>query len=326
MQVTSEGGSGNAPEQNAPPTPFDKKKYNKIYRETRLFSISKVLAPLCLTFAFSALSVSAETFMSPNAFRDALLGQFTQMVGNEACAFKLDNAGLKAGLTKEACDYQVYTESAYVRYLSSPKDLQSILETEISRLISIMESGQDDAGMRDRLVVQLRPKSFVSDSKKPLVAHRFAGDMYAVLMLDSPQTLSAVSQADLKDLSLSADDAFQIATKNTRQRMGKVLSDDYGPITRSYSENGLISGQVWLPETCGASASPTAYFVYDYNGVLKTDGENMIGLSKLISYARNMVGNGTSLSGTVVRCSAGQWTQLWPTTQVELRFKSSGSR
>ncbi len=288
-----------------------------------MFSISKALAPLCLALSFVGLSASAETLMGPDAFRDVLLKQFTHDAGAQACVSKIENSGLKAGLTKEKCDYQVYTETAYIRYLSSPTDLQTIIGEESARLISIMEEGRDTSGMRDRLVVQLRPKSFVSASEKPLVAHRFAGDMYAVLMLDSPQTLTAVSAEELQKLSVGEDEAFLIAAANTRTRMGKVQADEYGPVTRLYSENGLISGQVWLPETCGSAATPTAYFLYDYNGVLQTDGENLMGLSKLISYARNMVGKGTSLSGTVVRCSAGQWTQLWPATQASLQVKPS---
>lgn len=287
-----------------------------------MISISRVLASAALGFALSAISVSAETVLSPDAFRDALMDQVRADVGESACVSRLEKSGLKAGLTQERCEYHLYTETAYVRYLADPSALSSVLKTETTRLVSIMQQGENEADFRERLVVQLRPKSFLSNNDEPMVAHRFAGDMYAVLMLDSPQTLTAVTVPQLEEQSLGEDEAFALGAENTRLRMGRIVMDDYGQVTRLYSENGLISGQVWLPETCEASDKPAAYFLYDYNGVLQADGNNLVSLSKLISYARNMVGNGTALSGTVVRCSSGQWTQLWPATQASLTIPS----
>lgn len=266
--------------------------------------------------------------MSPDAFRDALMSELQSRDTGTQCLSRLENSGLKFGASQQACDYHAYTENAYVSYLASPSRLETILDVEADRLVSIMEQGADDSDFTSRLVVQLRPGEFVknanSDETSPLAARKFAGDMHAVLMLDSPETLSVVYENTLERHGLTEDQAFNLAAANTRRRMGAVVSDDYGAVTRMYSENGLISGQVWLPETCSDTAQNAVYFLYDYNGVLKVSEDNPLGISKLLGYARNMTGEGSSLSETVVSCRDGQWTQLWPATHAALDAPRAG--
>lgn len=278
---------------------------------------------VCICAGFSLTHTAfAETLLSPDGFRDALIENIESRGEGELCLARLENAGLKLGLNAGQCDYHAYTENAYVDYLGAPSRLGTILDDEADRLFSIMNTENDMSGFTDRLVVQLRPKDFVSDANKGadsvLAARRFAGDMYAVLMLDSPETLSVVYEDLLRTEGLSEDDAFALAAENTRLRMGDVISDDYGEVTRMYSQNGLISGQVWLPETCETSSADAVYFLYDYNGVLKVDESDMMGISKLLGYARHMIGEGSSLSETVVSCTSGEWRQLWPATHASL--------
>ena len=288
-----------------------------------MFSVLKALIAITTVTLLTSVSAVSQTFMTNDAFRDAMLQKFETMLGENACLFKLQNGGIRAGFSADSCDFQVYTKTAYFRYLGAPDQLDAILSEEVARVQAVMQQKATDDNFRERLVVQLRPKSFFSGLKNPVVATRFAGDMYAVLMLDSPQTLEAVSVKQLTEQNLTEADAFQLGAANTRARMGQVVQDEFGDVSRLYSENGLISGQVWLPETCSGASVSTAYFLYDYNGVLRVTGDDIIGLSKLISYARNMVGNGTALSHTIVRCDSGVWKQLWPVTQAGLEANSS---
>lgn len=277
----------------------------------------------CTLAGFTLMNTAnADTLLSPDGFRDALIENIESRGESELCLARLENAGLKLGLSAGHCDYHAYTETAYVDYLGAPSQLGTILNAEADRLFSIMNAESDMSGFADRLVVQLRPKDFVHEAndgaERTLAARRFAGDMYAVLMLDSPETLSVVYEDTLSTQGLSEDHAFALAAENTRLRMGDVISDDYGAVTRMYSQNGLISGQVWLPETCASNSADAVYFLYDYNGVLKVDESDMMGISKLLSYARHMIGEGSSLSETVVSCTSGEWRQLWPATHASL--------
>ncbi len=264
----------------------------------------------------------AESRLTPDAFRDALTDRIETRQSEDLCMETLPNSGLKYGLKSRGCEFHAFTETPYIKYLADPSRIETILTEEADRLVSIMEAGRDETGFSDRLVVQLRPKGFVSNSEEttqsPIAARRFAGDMYAVLMLDSPETLVTVSENDLADHSLTIDGAFELAASNTRARMGEIVEDEMGEVERLYSMNGLISGQVWLPETCKAEADDAVYFIYDYNGVLKVESDDFFGISKLISYARGMVIKGNAFSETVVSCSSGEWQQVWPTSYAAM--------
>lgn len=279
--------------------------------------------PFLLSCTSLAGVAQADVHLPPDGFRDALIEKLAGAHDEAFCASRLENAGVKFGLSQNACHFETYTQSAYVSYLSEPSRLETILSAEADRLSEILKAGDNGSDLDARLVVQLRPKSFVQSANEgatsPLAARRFAGDLYAVLMLDSAQTLAAVTQAEIEASGLTYEVAFGLAAENTRARMGEIVSDSYGDVSRLYSENGLISGQVWLPETCAKNASGGVYFLYDYNGVLTVDRSDFLGISHLLSYARNMVGKGVSLSETVVTCQSGEWRQLWPASHAGLQ-------
>ena len=287
----------------------------------------RALVPAIAAFAVLAVPAQAGEQLSKAEFRDTLMDVMQANSADYLCLRTLEDGGFRTGLSAQSCDYFNYVDLVYDAYQANPDQLQSILDEEAARLLSIMTAGVDQSDFDQRLVIQMRGADFVATATKPgeppIAARAFTEDLQAVLMLDSAETLSTVSVETLKAQGLSEDEAFQIAIGNTRDRMGAVSSQSYDNMTVLSSENGLISGELSLPETCSASSEDAYYFIYDYNGVLKADSDNLVGVSKLLSIARGMSKDDASVTSSVVRCQSGEWDQFWPRRRESAALSSS---
>lgn len=205
-------------------------------------------------------------------------------------------------------NYQTYAEVV-------PERVQSSVVNDLAIVKGVTPDIAQIENFSDRVVVQIRTEEFIKAVEaregRKLVYEPFLGDMVAVLMLDSEETISAVYYDELSAHDVDETVVFELAHKNTRDRMGEVISN---PLTLNVEQvmsgNGLISGQMTLPETCAVGTQDQVYFLYDYNGVLKVDAEDMLGVARLAAYARNLILTEKSLSNTVMMCQDGEWLEV----------------
>ncbi|MAI89188.1 hypothetical protein [Ponticaulis sp.] len=261
-------------------------------------------------------AAQADDTLTPIEFRNSVIETMQALSDEELCFVRLSEESFRSGTSPDNCDFEAHLDAAYRTYVSSPETLDSVIADYAGQYVDLITAGIDYSNFENRLVVQLRSRSYVRNvnlgADSPLVARPFAGDLMAVLMLDSPQTLAAVSEEQLADQDVSADEAFELAVGNTRELMGEVREDEYRRIQFASSSNGLISGQIWLPETCNASSEDAVYFLYDRNGLMSVSMEDALGVSNLLAVANGLVIQGEALTSSVVSCQSGQWTQLWP--------------
>lgn len=282
-----------------------------------------VIATSAICLLAGQASAQSEDLLSPVEFRNAVIDAMQAESDTELCVARLSDDSFRAGLTQSSCDYFAYLDNVYAQYAEDPSLGETLIAENASNYVRLISAGIDDSNFRDRLVVQLRPSNYVTTNARStdgtLVARPFAGDMVAVLMLDSPETLAAVSKERLEANSVSEDEAYELAIKNTRDRMGEVYSEEYKKISFLTSSNGLISGQIWLPETCSADSTDAVYFVYDRNGLMSVNLSDPLGVSNLLAVANGLVIQGEAMTSSVVRCKSGQWTQLWPTQSAQIQ-------
>ncbi|MAK60149.1 MAG: hypothetical protein CMK09_04145 [Ponticaulis sp.] len=280
------------------------------------------LATSISCFFAAAASADTATLMSETEFRNAIISAMQDTSETELCVARLSDDSFRAGLTTESCDYFAYLENLYIEYENDPARGEALISETAEKYVRLIHTGIDDTNFEERLVVQLRPASYLDENTHStdgaIVARPFAGDLVAVLMLDSPETLAAVTEARLTNNGVSVEQAFDLAIQNTRSRMGEVYQDEYQKIDFLSSSNGLISGQIWLPETCSAETRDAAYFIYDHNSMMKVNLNNPLGVSNMLSLATGLVGQGESMANSVVRCKSGKWSQLWPAQTAEV--------
>ncbi len=283
-------------------------------------SILAAGAVLSGLFSFPALAQSEE-LVSPRDFRNAIIQSMQETSEDTLCFVRISDEAFRAGPSADNCDYQAYTNVAYEQYELAPETLDQIVDEQAQRYVSLIEAGVDMENFSERLVVQLRSRAYVRNanltSESGLVVEPFIGDLVAVLMLDSPQTLAAVSNDQLVSQGVTREQAFELAIGNTRDLMGDVRADDYRRIHFTSSSNGLISGQIWLPEMCNAESEDAAYFLYDRNGLMSVQMDDALGVSNLLAIANGFALQGEGVSNSVVRCSGGEWSTLWPATSAD---------
>lgn len=271
-------------------------------------------------FSFSAAAQS-DDLMTPREFRNAIIDSMQASSDEALCFVRISDEAFRAGPTASDCEYQAYTNVAYEQYTNAPDTIDTIVAEQADRYVALINAGVDMTGFSERLVVQLRSRAYVRNanltSETGLVVEPFIGDLMAVLMLDSPETLAAVSNEQLQSQGISSEEAFTLAVENTRDLMGDVRADDYRRIHFTSSSNGLISGQIWLPEMCTAESEDAAYFIYDRNGLMSVPMDDALGVSNLLAIANGYALQGQGVSTSVVRCSAGEWSTLWPATSAD---------
>lgn len=100
-------------------------------------------------------------------------------------------------------------------------------EPEVDRLaVGLGEALAPAKTAREALVLVLRTKSYLANIGVPIspITEPFAGELVAVLMVDSPTTARSAGQGDLTELGLDASQALAIGRKNIGTFAGSVES------------------------------------------------------------------------------------------------------
>lgn len=280
---------------------------------------SVVIAGITLCAGFT-VNAQDDSRLTLREFRDTVIEAVQTRSDDAVCVARLTDGGFRSGPSTDNCEFYSYLDAAYAEYSVAPETLPDIVSRHADTVVTVMTAGIDETDFNERLVVQLRPASFLSQADEDTmpVTRRFAGDLIAVLMLDSKTSIATVSTRQLSAHGLTEEKAFAMAAANLRDRMGEVYVDEYRHINMLSSSNGLISGQIWLPETCSETASDAVYFVYDHNGLMRVNMADMVGVSNLLSVANGMVLQGSSLASSVVSCKSGNWSQLWPSRTASI--------
>ena len=262
----------------------------------------------------------AQSLLSPSEFRDEVMAAMTSAGGFE-CIEAVNEWSVRFGKTPDACEAQLFIDNTYSLYKDSPADREFLIERlagfAVSNIVRGEEIGTTD---RERLVVLLRPENYLrgtgtlfEDAPK-LVSRPFAGDLFALLMLDSPTALRAVRVEDLSDLGLSQDEAFGLATTNLRNLMGPVerVIDEETGIEIVGAPSALGSGVLWLPEACTAETEPYVVHLWDRDSYIAAKFSDSQALEAFSIMTANMIAAQDTLHNTILYCIDGEWVAATP--------------
>ncbi len=204
----------------------------------------------------------------------------------------------------------IYTNNVYSYYKSDPEDKTAFIESWISAMP--LDGWVDESNIKARLVTVLRPTDYLdggpTELKDTVISRAFAGEIMAVLMLDSPQTLSSASPDLLAENGLTEDQAFILAEGNTRRLMGEIQSETIEGIELLSSESGLITGLPALSESCSTTTKPYIVLIIDRDTLYQTSiSEDNPGFAFLNVIAADAIGSGESLATGMLFCRDGEW-------------------
>lgn len=169
-------------------------------------------------------------------------------------------------------------------------------------------------GDRARLVVVLRPQAYIDSvpaaAQADIVRRPFAGDLFAVLMLDSADALQTASRASVASMGLDEAGAFALAAENLRARMGPLAREKLLRSIESVdAASALATGGLWLPEACKADTGVRLALVTMRNGYIALDNPDAGARAEFVEVARALIERG-ALSRTPIVCTGGVWRVL----------------
>jgi hypothetical protein len=270
-----------------------------------------IVSLLCVIFC--AAPARAQRVLGPAEFRDQI-GAALHTLGPDLCVRAVDNYTLHFGPSQSECDSFLYIDNGYNEYLSNPGTLAVIVQRYLP-IASQLLSGDiaREGGERNRIVVVLRNSDYARLCGVPadtFVSRPFAGDLIAILMLDSPTHLMNRSPENLAELALSVDEAFTLAAGNLRTRLGPVeLAQEQG-VDVVGAQSALISGTLWLSESCGPQSEGKLALLAARDYYFSSNGNDTAHRNFFLGFSRRLIATGESLSSTVLICRAGHW-EAW---------------
>ncbi len=213
----------------------------------------------------------------------------------------------------------IYLESQYQIHLTSPETLSEQIQNFVTIFGRSLEN-EDLSDVETRFVALLRPDDYLSglpgDLDAPMFVTRpFAADLVAVLMLDSPTAVAAVTQDQLAEFDLTEDEAFALAAQNFDRLAGEVVTEVVQGMTALWTENSLGAGWPLRPGACTAESTDFGFWLMD-RGTIVTVGlgqnEPPEGFHTLMGVIQSSIYQGTAMSGYLIMCVQGEWTWIQP--------------
>lgn len=272
------------------------------------------LVALASTFALGPAAVAAQSELSQQAFRDRLAEEL-RLQRPDACVELVGETELRIGPSPADCDVRVFTDNAYRQVTVGGLDMEEFIPTWATRVWDAGSGERPGISANDavRIVVQLRPVDMLqglvpqSEQDKLIVSRPFAGDLMAILMLDSPTTLVTVSPEQLAEMGLTPERAFELALSNTRSRMGPISTDRVRGITVTWADSALATGLLVLPESCTPQQEGTSAYVFDRYSFMTVPASDTRAAGRLVGFANETANSGQWFSRTILVCQVGQW-------------------
>ena len=268
----------------------------------------------------SASRASAQELLTLEQFTDEVISVL-KATGAVECVNRLDEGGFHYGTTPDDCEnFAMFTDNIYNVYRAEPErkdDLISrLVNASVETLLSDDDFGRLPDDYQERLVVVLRPVDYgapVLDSPPiELVMRPVAGDMAAMLAVDSADALMPLVPDMVEESDKPEDELYAMAYENTRQRMGRVEREKDGELEYVYAATGLATGILALPKSCTAKTKPYYAVVLDRDTFVRASGGARAGVGALARFVLDHRGQNTSFSETLMYCHNGEWSAADP--------------
>jgi hypothetical protein len=279
----------------------------------------RALRTLLLVCALAIISPNAfaQQLLSPSEFRDAEIAKIRAAQPTAQITVR-DELGITIVVPNhpDISGAQMNLDSAYRDYQNDPTQLDTILD----RWTRITLDHTDQLRRRERLVSIVRSHVRVqaadqvvsapgSTAPTHLLSRPFAGDLEEVLAFDSAESIGYVTEADLRDLGLSLDEAWSLARQNLPTRMGP-LEIEAVPSPRGIlvvgGGNGLAPSSLLDANFCSGPHGRDMMFVSDRNAYFIADRGAPGAFQFLRGFAQHLYQSGESESSSVLVCQSGR--------------------
>ena len=245
------------------------------------------------------------------------MSAFGRMLDEDACLRPKDDTSFYVGESWDECSNVVETGDLFTVYEADPAALETVTTEFLDHLKTAMASKSEARLSPEHLIVQLRPTKEIAGE---LVSQPFAGDLSILLMSRMNGVIRPVSQSELTETGLAPDQAIAQAKLNAQKRPAQLMTEQIRRVTYAAAQDGLITQTLLIDERCNPQSEAEAILVFERNGMLSVQMKDAVGVSNLIGMARMMINAEETMSRTIIRCDAGEWSQFWPTPKSNVSF------
>lgn len=206
------------------------------------------------------------------AFTRRFVADFRRIVPDEGCEY--------AGARMVACgDAQVSLDRMWAFCSENPADCDAVVADFTSAMAEALAArGAPVEVDVAQLRVAVRTREYGDEVTARLegsIVRPIAGDLVAVVMVDSPRTARAFGADDLSSLGLSPDDAYARALANTLAEMPQAATNPAPACGHAmaiqhdyYYESSRILDATWLASLGGGGPEPILVRVPSYESVV----------------------------------------------------------
>lgn len=206
----------------------------------------------------------------------------------------------------------------YSRALGDPHDETRAFGEVAPRLV---------AGVRNRAYLELNRLSlgtqFGDEAASPTVQQALVSDIAQVLLLDSDESVSLVTESTLKDWGIAWEEAFAQGLANLRARSNEVHVFEHDGVLAWQANDSFDAGRILLTEALVdlPVRGELVAMVPDRDVLLLAGSEDFAQLRALAAIARRRFEEGNRLlSGWPLVLRGGQWRVFDPPAEVAPEF------
>jgi len=133
----------------------------------------------------------------------------------------------------EGFEYNSYMGNYFAEYSKDPRNLEAITQYWAGLILNAMQS--DNSVTSENIMPIVKNQDWLSTSQQQLKAlygdqpfietrilQALTDDLYIAYVIDKPNSMTYVSESDLKELNLTKDELFKVAIANLKEKISEV--------------------------------------------------------------------------------------------------------
>jgi uncharacterized protein YtpQ (UPF0354 family) len=308
-------------------------------RSTLAAAAARVIA-----FAFAMLTVQCQSVSEPRPSADATtaahstqpidVSSESAMTESAARLFRAESSRISARVVepltlalvvtgREKRDLRISLDRVWAGCQTSPPGCETDLRDFVSKAARTVTAEPSPAA-REQVVAVLRPRAYVDTIGGPSTSlamiEPFVDDLYAIYVVDGPDSTRSLKPSDLESLKLTRDQVAPLAKTNLRQRLGDAAAAigeaKAGDVVVVQSGDAFFqSSRLLLTDEWAALSAkvgqPVVVAVPANDALIVAIGPNPRQIAKLSEGVVKLFGSASRpVSRRLFQWSAGGWTLM----------------
>ena len=210
----------------------------------------------------------------------------------------------------------VFLDNLWIQFRNSSGGRIDVVEQHLAALASVAEPQPDLPVARENIVPIIKDYEYLAlgnqdSSSKPVVKEYLAGDIWIVYAVDLPKAIQALTESQMQELHMKAEDLRELALQNLRRILPNIEQHGEGPwyvlTAGDYTASLLLVDKIWTQLEDSVEGDVIAA-VPARDVLLFTGSRSKEGIEAVRRKTREIHEGGDHVvSQTLLRFTSGKW-------------------